>query len=287
MPKYRQQDVEYGNTEVLDLGYKEALRILYETPILIEHFTTAYDEKQLEDDINFVKDRKEEPEEVSSSKKYAAILQAILYKSICKGNWIKEAKIIKPSMFDVLHNHEIIISWPNSVENEEEMPILTAEMVVEKVADERVKKIKNEIQKGKLGSIKYLEYGTTINNHSEKCREKKDNVPRLVLGVHRNLILELMNVWLTEPEKITAKIYKNKILQSLILREIEIQLTYFKLFAEKKKHDHLVKKYVKLLQLINTAITNSNSIITSDRLYNKDTVFKSIGGAIANNFARM
>ncbi len=130
--------------------------------------------------------------------------------------------------------------------------------------EKKLAAIKAEINKGKLGSIKYFkdERGDFIGT--------RNNVPRTVIGVSESVVEDLAHLWIRGRNKDLSQ----HPIQHLFLNEIEMQLTAMHDYAVKQGKSDAVLAYRQALGIVRPLHANKRRF-KSDEL-GRDRVAREI-----------
>lgn len=228
----------------LDKIHKEAVELLKNNEIDPNKFTDLYGPENVENDKNYVKkmeERFKKPEQEDVDK-LATILEAIIYEHAELSEWLgPNTETIKTSRYDDIRNGIDLIA--EFIENEKSAFHLglavDATLSSDKI-NEKIKRIKEEIDKGKLARIKYF------RSDFLGIRGELSNLPRIIIAADAKTINELSELW---SEGRMKELGKHQI-QFQILEEIILQLETFKNYAEKKKLSNIALIYQKLLKMV-------------------------------------
>lgn len=103
----------------------------------------------------------------------------------------------------------------------------------------KMERAKQEILKGKMATLKYF------NGPDFKGTMK--NVPRVVIGVDRKMLMELIDLWVNKKNKSLA----DHPVKYLIIEEVARQLGSFQKFAEKNGQIEIVNKIKTVFEAVN------------------------------------
>ncbi len=247
-------------------AYSFAEKTLEENAVSPLIFTDLYGEKNVEDDLKKVGDY-EKKFLPNAAKKTADVFEAIMLTGELH-NWFGErAETIKTSRFDDIFNGTDMI-----IEFEEEAPLrfshlgVAVDVTFGTVSlEKKFSRIRNEIDSGKLAKIKYF------HSQKEHFRGERSNVPRVVIGVEHDQVVELAALWLRKENETLAK----HPVQRLILEEIALQLEILNKYCERIGKRDLAPLYEKDLVIIRNILNNKRDIKLDEKLTN-DRVFSGI-----------
>lgn len=196
----------------------------------------------------------------------AVIFEAIMHEQSELSDWLgPDATTIKPSRYDDIANG---VDQLVEFLNEEEASYLA--MAVDVTFGEDVVKkfdrIKNEIDSGVLGRVKYF--------YSENTKKKGflENVPRVVIGADARTVKELSELWVEGRKK---ELSQHNI-QYQILDEILIQAETFAAYAEKNGKVRVAGAYKDMAKKIGDIIGEKELSSESRDLGGRDDRFYDI-----------
>ena len=134
----------------------------------------------------------------------------------------------------------------------------------------KFEKIKQEIERGKLGRVKYF-----ASEHTN-IRGEFSNVPKVVVGADRDTVKLLANLCIEKDKKALAL----HPVQFQILEEIILELGAFEKYARQKGKDDLASVYEKTGKLVQEILNNKRSDIEDTG--QRDSAFFSIQDQLAS-----
>lgn len=247
-------------------AYKKAKILIDKDAIKPQNFVYPYGDVSVQNDIELVDKLSAKFETDEPHKKYADVFEGILYEHIEQSNWFGDtASTIKTSLYDDYVNQVDLI-----VEFSEESQALSHLGLAVDVTfgtidmQEKFEKIRQEILSGKLTEVKYFE--------SERSRHKGlyQKLPRVVIGVDRDRVIELASLWLNPKRK---KEFSDHPVQKVILQEIVLHLEKFLEFAitSGEKASGLVPIFERELSIVKGIMNEKKGINSED--YADDLVF--------------
>lgn len=247
-------------------AYKKAKSLIDKDAIKPQNFIHPYGDISVQNDIALVNKLSAKFETDEPHKKYADVFEGIMYEHIEQSNWFGDtASTIKTSLYDDYVNQVDLI-----VEFSEESQALSHLGLAVDVTfgtidmQEKFEKIRQEILSGKLTEVKYFE--------SEHSRHKGlyQRLPRVVIGVERDRVVELAALWLNPKRK---KEFANHPIQKVILQEIVLQLEKFLEFARTSGEEaaDLVPIFERELSIVRGILDEKKGINPKD--YADDRVF--------------
>ncbi len=188
------------------------------------------------------------------------ILEAIFYEHAELSEWLgSNVETIKTSRFDdIVNGIDVIAEFSG---NQETSHLgLAIDATLSNVIEEKLERIKKEIDEGHLAEIKYF-YSEELN-----IRQPKKNLPRVIICVEAKTIKELSELWMENKNK---ELGQHQI-QYQILEEIILQLETFKNYVEQKGFSNLAEIYEKDLEIVKNIYQEKKA---SDN-YERDSMFE-------------
>ena len=225
-------------------SYAKAEKMMRGAAINPRNFVHPYGEQVVEKDVAWTeKIIAEQQSRFDVNKAHADIVEAILYEHIEQSNWFGEkASTIKTSQFDDLRNGvDLIVEFEEAAEGFLHMGLAVDVTFGEMALQDKIQKIKREIEEGKLAEIKYFE------SDRSPYKGLYRNLPRVVVGMDRSHMVELMKMWIDDSRK---KEFATHPVQMMILHEIRSQLMRFSQYAAQCGREEVVGIYNKQLSVI-------------------------------------
>lgn len=202
-------------------------------------------------------------------KKYADVIEGIFYEHIEQSNWFGEtASTIKTSLYDDYINHvDLIVEFEDEVKSISHLGLAIDVTFGTTAMRTKFDKIREEILSGKLTEVKYFE--------SDRSRHKGlyQKLPRVVIGVERDHVIELAALWLDPKRK---KEFASHPIQKVILQEMTSQLEWSIRFAKTGGPEAiaLIPIFERELSVVRRILAEKKNIHTES--YTNDRVFGSI-----------
>lgn len=218
---------------------EKAGKVLREAAINPWNFIYPYGEEVVRKDIEWTEKLEAEHRRLFDvNKMNADIIEAILYEHIEQSNWFGEnARTIKTSRFDDFRNGvDFIVELEEAVEGLLHLGLAVDVTFGEVSLQEKIQKIKQEIENGKLTEIKYFE------SERSPYKEIYKKLPQVVIGVDRRHMFDLMRLWVDDARK---KEFATHPAQMVILHEIVSQLIRFAQHAEQCGQEEVADIYTK------------------------------------------
>jgi len=206
----------------------------------------GYETKEIEEDLEYVRRReedfsqsdKEEPEKIEA-RKLGTIFERIMHEQAEMGDWLgPNAVTIKTSKFDDFKNGVDDVVEFQEEKSEASYLALAIDTTIGRDSVSKLRRIKDEIDMGQLGGIKYF-----YSEHTN-VRGRLTNVPRVVVGVSGETIGDLTNLWMSGDKR---GLNGHKI-QFQILREIILQAETFRDYAERVGQKGVAQVYGNLAE---------------------------------------
>lgn len=272
---YLEQDKNYVHPAVRN-AHHTAEKMLREDAVDPHDFVQLYGEENVTRDLAYAEKREQEFTH-DANKKYAEVLEAILYDQIELSDWFgPKARTIKTSFFDdIVNGSDLILELEELDQTLSHLSLSIDVTFGTTTEDKKFSAIKEKIDAGKLGEVKYFQ--------SEKTGkpEKLNKVPQVVIGVEKDSVIQLAGLWMGEHGR--SKEGKTKLaihpVQRLILEEILLQLKTFKHYAEITKKDSLALIYQKNIAVLEDIIRKKPPIDMGE--FRNDKVFSAIKNSLS------
>ena len=234
------QNLEQGK------AYKKAERVIKDNEVQINDFRKLYGDDNIDRDEKYVAEMEEEFKKGSSleSKKInelATVLEAIIFEQSEQNEWLgSDAQTIKTSRYDDIKNGvDMIVEFIQEDESAAHLG-MAIDATFNSDTEAKFKRIKAEIDEGKLAEVKYFE---SDNIH---FKGKLKMLPRIVVGADFKTVSELSELWLEGNNKALAEHQ----IQFQVLEEIIMQLRAFKTYAEGAGQQKITGVYKRALNII-------------------------------------
>ncbi len=209
-------------------------------------FIPVYGQEIVDADVSFARGLKKEFEERDTLedkklKQIADVFEAIVLTQSDSNGWLGNARALKTAPYDDFKNKvDMIAEWFTPKEGSRLLALAVDVTFGAKNVQKKLEAIKEEIDSGKLGSIKYFkdERGDFIG--------MRNNVPRTIIGVSEPVIEELADLWVQGKHSVLA----DHPIQRLFLDEIDAQLMMMHDYALKKGKADVVLAYKQVLGII-------------------------------------
>lgn len=268
--------------KVLEKAKNEEFRIL-ETD-----FIELYGDEEVHRNLEAVIGLKKEFDSISTSedieaKKLADVLEFIMNKQIELSDWLGEGVCTyKTAYYD---------DWVNGVDTllefnrEDDMSAymgIAFDITYSEHLHKKLNRIKEEIKNGRMATVKYFK------SESGDFMGRLSNIPRLVIGVDRKTIDELMDLEMEKQNKKLSEYF----LQYQIIDEMIIQLDIFKEYATKIKKFEIAEKYESAAKIIRGILSQKRREVHKigdknqiSNLGNRDSFFNALKDSCEDVFS--
>lgn len=230
-------------------------------------FIHPYGEQSVMRDLATVERLRTKFETTDPHKKYADVLESILYEHIEQSNWFGEsATTIKTSHYDdIINGIDLIVEFEEASKSLSHLGLAVDITFGTTSMQKKFQTIRSEIEAGTLAEVKYFE--------SERSPHKGlyQKLPRVVIGAEREHVIKLAAMWLDPKRK---KEFSDHPIQKVILTEISTQLQQFKEYAASVNRQELVPIFDRQLGIIRKILSSKSRISTED--YKEDKVVEAI-----------
>ena len=242
---------------------KKARDLMRRDAIDPQNFIHPYEASMVAQDIALAEKLSAQYETDEPHKKYANVLEAIVYEHIELSNWFGEtASTIKTSWYDDYVNRvDLMVEFQEESKALSHLGLAIDVTFGTTAMHSKFEKIRSEIRHGTLGEVKYFE--------SDRSPHKGlyQKLPRVVIGTEREHIIELAALWL-DPKR--NKELAAHPIQKVILEEIVAQLEQFGAYAKAEKQDALVPIFERELAVVKNILAQKQGLRADD--YKDDRV---------------
>ncbi len=178
---------------------------------------------------------------VKNAKIIAEVLEAIILEQAELSEWLGGAHTLKAARYDDFINKTDMVAEWYSPEDGSRILALAVDVTfgVTTVAD-KLEMIKNEIDSGALGSIRYFK------DARGDFMGTRNNVPRVVIGVRQETVEELAALWVRGDKKALG----SHPIQRLLVAEIVEQLQYMHAYAKRRGNQRVADAYAPSLNIM-------------------------------------
>lgn len=257
-------------------AHRTAEKMLNEDAIDPHDFVSLYGEENVARDLAYA-EKREKGFTRDANKVYAEVLEAVLYDQIELSDWFgPKARTIKTSFFDdIVNGSDLILELEELNQTLSHLSLSVDVTFGTTTEEKKFAAIKEKIDAGTLGEIKYF--------HSEKTgkSEKKNHVPQVVIGVEKDIVIQLAGLWMGEHgrnKEGNAKLAVHPV-QRIILTEILLQLITFKNYAKETGKESLVSIYQKNITVLEDILKEKPPIDIGE--LKNDKVFAAIKSSLS------
>ncbi len=193
--------------------------------------------------------------------KAAQVFEAIVLDQAEMNEWLgSNVTVLKTSMYDDLKNGiDMVAEWHED-KNESKVLALAVDVTFStRKMEQKFLRIRRDIDRGKMGTIKYFK------TSDGSFMGRRENVPKVVIGVSRNAVRELAAMWTRRDNTSLAAHPVQRALLDEIMLQLDTVIAYAKTRNEKvsdayrKARETIVrireaKKSVALGSLANDAV---------------------------------
>jgi hypothetical protein len=230
----RRPETEALNQRFLERAYERAALVLNHKEINPLHFTALYGAEYVRNDIAEVERLEKRfsaemsPEDRENAM-LAQVFEAIIHeegdakgKGVGAGGWFgPEAHTIASSRYDdIKHGVDTIIEFRR--QTDAAYLGLAVDVTFSTSVEDKLRRIRDEVKSGELTRLKYFE------SEFLGFRGELSGVPRVVVGVERKTVQELVEQWMEG----NTETLKTSQVQHQLLFEIQMQLEAFEKYAE-------------------------------------------------------
>jgi hypothetical protein len=253
-------------------AHKRAQKILNSPQhrVSADAYVKKYGKEEVEKDMNTARElrAKYESERDEQSKEaymLAEIFEAIVLTEGQESGWLgDDVKIQKTTDYDDMRNHtDMIATWRSNRPDAHSLGLAVDVTFGARSLEKKFDRLQEDIDKGKLAHIKY-------------APKEQSTVPRVIVGMSREVVHELVDLWMEEDFTTLAE----HPIQREVLEQIYAQLQAISAYALKSGQHHVADVYKRSIQTVR-ALLNSKSDVSGLR----DRVSAGIQSQISKRFA--
>lgn len=250
----------------LDRVYQKVENIIKDDRIDIDGFQDLYGEGQVKRDKEYVEKMNGKFDQESNykdkeNKKIATIFEGIIGEQAELSEWLgSDINTIFATEYDDIVNGIDIIAEFSENKTEFSHLGLAVDATYSNQFSEKILKIKENIKKGKLATIKYFE------SSDMDFKGQLSQIPRVVIASDFKTVIELVELWDTGKKEDLA----NHPIQFQILEQIIMQLKTFKEYAQKIEFvqnvdsDRMIKKFELFIDIFDNIYKNRQKNVVDD-----------------------
>lgn len=236
-------DADYNESPFVRECHKTAGAILGKAAIDPKRFiypSGDYSRENVEADLKKIEEYKENFE----VKHLAEVLEAIFYEHIEMSEWLgRSAETIKTSEFDdIMNGVDLVVEFNQEAEAQNHLALGVDVTFGARHLESKFNKIKAEIDADTLAEVKYYD-SATIHGRLKQ-------VPRVVVGVEKETVLELAQLWMQHKNQELAQ----HEVQFVLLGQIRKQLNAFMEYAQKNGKANSERAYARSLTTVRRII---------------------------------
>ena len=258
----------------IDKIHEKAKKVLEEDIINPADFADLYGENNIKKDEEYVKKMEKKftdtdsPEQIKSNK-LATIFEAILHDQAELNEWLgSNVHTINTSRYDDIKNGVDTVAEFTEKKQSVSYLGLAIDATFSADINDKIQRIKNEINKGALTKIKYFK------SDKMNFRDELSKIPRVIIGADTNTIQELGKLWLKRKNK---ELEKHPI-QFQILDQILMQLETFENYAEQNNRPEIAEIYKKTHEIVLKIYEKKESSVNNSGI--RDSMFEKIKRAM-------
>jgi hypothetical protein len=252
------------------LAYERARKLLSDPVLTIQEtaFGDVYSKEQIDADIALTKRLKagweaKQTTQERNSKKVAEVLEAIILTEGELSEWFGKANTMKTSEYDDFKNKvDLVVEWFSSEDGSRLLALGVDVTFGTTKLEDKFLEMKSEIDRETLGSIQYF------RDERGDFMGRRNNVPRVVIGVSPDVIETLAEYWNAKDKSAM----RNHPIQHVILKEIQVQLQAMRDYALQTNKPHIAAAYQPAIRTISNLITEKGPgayrPLLNDRIFN-------------------
>jgi len=233
------------NELMLEDAYRKALKL--DDPVNMSDFSDLY--RDVDTDVARVEEierrfkaaETRESEVDAAFRKMAKVFEVIVSEQMEMSNWLGETAMTKQSSKydDYINGVDTIVEFDET--DGATHLALAVDVTSGHELTRKFDRIKKEIEDGILTKIKYFV------SESQGIRGEKANIPRVVIGADRKVIMDLVEKWLEKDQSALAE----HVVQAIVIEEIIAQLETFIQYAKSIGQEKVAEVYQRTLGILN------------------------------------
>jgi len=264
-----------GEHPVIVEMHPKAVEVLKDDAIDPKHFYEHFGQEAVEKDKTYI-ERLKAKFENDESKKAAEVLEAIIYLHSELSEWLgPNVETIRPTEYDDIVNKVDLIAEFNSENSPKHLALGVDVTFGSNSLMDKINGIKNEIDRDELAKVKYFESHGFIGSLRQ--------VPRVVVGVEKDTVIELAGLWMRKENKQLG----DHPARNIIMTQIIEQLTTFRNYAEHHGKVGALKSYNQALETLKPLQAELKALDKVRREFiQTDKVYQSIHNEISFKFSK-
>ncbi len=266
----------------MDKAFSLAKEILRRTQINESDFGDVYSSEEINKDKEYVEKRNSEFKESRDKEggdnqenfKLATIFEAIV---VITREWFgKNCQTFKTANFDDIANGVDVVAQLSKGEGDNSSKSIgfAIDVTFHNEFENKIDRIRNEIEKGKLPTVKYFRPG------SKNAQGQPPEIVRAVISASKDTVIELAEtlIMATKNPKI---LFENQF-QFQALDEIIYQLKTYEAYARTIGKDSIAEKYGQALSQIRGAKKERSESLTDE--HQRDMLFEGLVSYLSSSF---
>ncbi len=245
-------------------------------------FVDLYGAQNVANDLAYVKGiedsiKRTDTTEQKNLDRISSVFESLLVDRIELDNWFgADTSTISSSRYDDIRNGIDLIAEIGEEDSSAVSHLgLAVDITYSTHLEKKFDRIRQEILSKKLSTIKYFQ------SSDQAFMGQLSNVPRVVIGVQKDTIGELMKLTLGKKNRELA----SHPVQHQILSEIRLQLHVFAEFAQKQKAGNvIIQRLEHAADLIDRIIKDKEEGLKKPNEFKKDRVYQEIVSQLASKF---
>ncbi len=273
------EDAEFA--ELLDHAYEKAEALLNIKAVDMNAFKEIYGEEKIRIDEAKVVDYEKKfaaadtTEQKRRDKRLATVMEAMFFDGASNYGWLGEgAQVLPSSKFDdYVNGADCITEYKRG--NMAAYLAMAIDATWSSNPYKKFDRIGEDLSRGKLGKIEYLE----VDGKPQRGRE----VPRVVIGASEGTLREVIKLWVDDDEEAL----RDHPIQILFLEEIVKELEECRTFSQKRKREKNVAVFDEYLPILKPILEEKKQTIHTTETFENDTVWNGIKASLfALNYER-
>jgi len=277
----RQHREVSNGPDYIKTAYDRAHAMLNDPTYSIQspQFIGLYGKENVLNDMREVKRLKEQFDRNNSpaqkeALKASEVFEAIVLDQSEMNEWLgSNVTVLKTSAHDDVRNGiDMVAEWQEP-ESEPQVLALAVDVTFSTMAlEKKFHRIRSEIDNGEMGTIKYFKTA------DGSFTGRRDNVPKVVIGVSKKCVQELAGLWVRRDNKALAE----HPVQRAILNEIVGQLRNVVAYATARNQTKIADAYRRTLSMVERMIQSKKPIPLGE--LENDPVFNAILSTSKHSF---
>ncbi len=248
----QEESHESADDKLFFAAHKRAVKLLNSAQHRVspEAYVKTYGKETVEKDTALAREQRakyesDRTQEQKEAYMLAEIFEAIMLTEGQESGWLgNDVQLQKTTDYDDMFNHtDMIAEWHSNRAEAHTLGLAVDVTFGARSLEKKFERLQEDIQKGRLGKIKY-------------APKEQTGVPRVIIGMSRETVHELMHLWMEEEYDALAK----HPIQNIVLEQILAQLQSISAYAERTGSHHVADAYRKSVQTVRTLLNSKHSI---------------------------